>query len=84
MSVLLASCSNDSNPVGVHVRTFRHSNSCFYVHCSPAKFDELDQADQCANVLRRCAVKETYVHAAELGEACDSLAEELFDSEFVI
>ena len=28
--------------------------------------------------------KELYVHAAELGEACDSLAEELFDSEFVV
>ena len=34
--------------------------------------------------VQSCAVKELYVHAAELGEACDSLAEELFDSEFVV
>ena len=54
------------------------------MHCSPANFDKLDKANCCAHVLRRYALKELYVPAAELGEACDSLAEEVFDSEFVV
>ena len=31
-----------------------------------------------------CCGENPFVNAAELGEACDSLAEELFDSEFVV
>ena len=38
------------------------------MHCSPANFDKLDKADYCAHVLRRYALKELYVPAAELGK----------------